>query len=220
MREIFNRLLKCFGPQYWWPADTEFEVCIGAILTQNTAWSNVEKAIANLKKENLLSPEAIIKVSDGRLKELIRPAGFYNQKAERLKAFSSFILNGGGIEKLSRLSLYDLREKLLSIKGIGKETADSMILYAFKKPIFVVDAYTKRLLFRLGKIDSEKVDYDVLREMVEVCLPSDAELFGEFHALIVRQCKEFCKKKPSCKDCSLKDMCVFYRKVAAEGSHR
>ncbi|WP_456397969.1 endonuclease [Desulfurobacterium sp.] len=220
MRMVFDRLFRFFGPQCWWPADTKFEVCVGAILTQNTAWTNVEKAIRNLKKENLLSPYSIIRVPDERLKELIRPAGFFNQKAERLKIFAKFLVDSGGFEKLSILPLYTLREKLLSLKGVGRETADSMILYAFEKPIFIVDAYTKRLFNRMGFIDSEKIDYDVLREEVERFLPKSTELFGEFHALIVKHCKEFCRKKPMCKGCPLVDNCKFWRNGAAQGSRR
>ncbi|WP_457568611.1 endonuclease [Desulfurobacterium sp.] len=214
MRKVFETLLKRFGRQNWWPAETEFEVCVGAILTQNTAWVNVEKAIFNLKEAGFLSPESILKLSDEVLKELIRPAGFYNQKAERLKLFSRFLVENGGFERLSLLSVSDLRERLLSLKGIGKETADSMILYAFKKPVFVVDAYTKRLFYRLGKINSEKVDYDVLRTMVENELSLDVDVLGEFHALIVRQCKDFCRKKPSCGGCPLLSVCRFKKRAA------
>ncbi|OMH40563.1 endonuclease [Desulfurobacterium indicum] len=220
MRTVFDRLFRFFGPQYWWPAETKFEVCVGSILTQNTAWTNVERAIHNLKKENLLSPYAIVQVPDERLRELIRPAGFFNQKAERLKIFAKFLIDNGGFEKLSLLPLYSLREKLLNLKGVGRETADSMILYAFEKPIFVVDAYTKRLFYRMGFIDSEKIDYDVLREKVERSLPKDIELFSEFHALIVKHCKEFCRKKPLCEGCPLIDGCKFWRNGAAQGSHR
>lgn len=220
MRTVFDRLFRFFGPQYWWPAETKFEVCVGAILTQNTAWTNVERAIRNLKEKSLLSPRAIVQVPDEHLKELIRPAGFFNQKAERLKIFAKFLIDSGGFEKLSTLPIYTLREKLLGLKGIGRETADSMILYAFEKPIFVVDAYTKRLFYRMGFIDSEKIDYDVLREKVECSLPKSTELFGEFHALIVKQCKEFCRKKPVCEGCPLIDSCKFFRNGAAQGSRR
>ncbi len=207
--ELFELLLNRFGYQHWWPADNWFEVCIGAILTQNTAWNNVEKAIFNLKELDYLSPEKINSYDMEILKTALKPAGFYNQKADRLKLLSKFIIGVGGFNSLSALSVDALRDKLLSLRGIGKETADSMILYAFNKPIFVVDAYTKRLFFRLGFIDSEKVDYDFLRLKVEEVFPKETELLKEFHALIVRQCKEFCRKKPLCKGCPLYSDCKF-----------
>ncbi|SNR82534.1 endonuclease III domain-containing protein [Desulfurobacterium atlanticum] len=209
---VYEVLFKFFGPQNWWPADDRFEVCVGAILTQNTSWSNVEKAIRNLKVHGYLSPERILELDSDILKSLIRPAGFYNQKAERLKIFSRFLLESGGFESLSKLSNYSLRETLLSLKGIGKETADSILLYAFSKPIFVVDAYTKRLFYRLGLIDSEKIDYDKLRKIIEGNIPADITIYNEFHALIVRECKEFCRKKPVCENCPIVRMCRFYER--------
>ena len=207
--KVYKTLFEFFGSQNWWPADDRFEVCIGAILTQNTSWSNVEKAIENLKRNGCLSPEKILEIDVDILKNLIRPAGFYNQKAERLKIFSRFLLESGGFEVLSRLPVYRLRDKLLSLKGIGKETADSIILYAFDKPIFVVDAYTKRLFFRLGLIESERMEYDTLRKMVEGDVPKKVSIYNEFHALIVKECKEFCRKKPICEGCPVIEMCKF-----------
>jgi len=208
--EIFQRLYEFWGPQNWWPAETKFEMVVGAILTQNTSWSAVEKAISNLKKANILSIEGILQTPDKILAQLIRPTGYYNQKAKRLKDFCSFLKNefNSDLQKLFSLEISELREKLLSQKGIGYETADSIILYGAEKPIFVVDAYTKRLFFRLGLIESEKIDYNQLQSIFMENLEPQTSLFNEFHALIVKHCKEICKnKKPECKKCCLYEMC-------------
>jgi len=208
--EIFQRLYEFWGPQNWWPAETKFEMVVGAILTQNTSWSAVEKAISNLKKANILSIEGILQTPDKILAQLIRPTGYYNQKAKRLKDFCSFLRNefNSDLQKLFSLEISELREKLLSQKGIGYETADSIILYGAEKPIFVVDAYTKRLFFRLGLIESEKIDYNQLQSIFMENLEPQTSLFNEFHALIVKHCKEICKnKKPECKKCCLYEMC-------------
>ncbi|AZT91198.1 endonuclease [Caldicellulosiruptor changbaiensis] len=208
--EIFQRLYEFWGPQNWWPAETKFEMVVGAILTQNTSWSSVEKAISNLKKANILSIEGILQTPDEILAQLIRPTGYYNQKAKRLKDFCSFLKNefNFDLQKLFSLEIPELREKLLSQKGIGYETADSIILYGAEKPIFVVDAYTKRLFFRLGLIESEKIEYNQLQSIIMENLEPQTSLFNEFHALIVKHCKEICKnKKPECKKCCLHKMC-------------
>ncbi len=199
--EIFNRLYKRFGPQYWWPAETEDEVVIGAILTQNTAWKNVERALNNLRNNNLLGLEKLSKSNIETIKRLIKPAGFFNQKAIYLKNISDFFLESGGFVKLSEIDTETLRHKLLNIKGIGKETADSILLYAFKKPIFVVDAYTKRLVERHNLCSYS--NYDEVQELFMENLPLDEKLFNEYHALIVKLAKEFCKKKPVCNNCPL-----------------
>jgi len=150
VKKIYERLLSFYGPQNWWPAETPFEVVVGAILTQNTAWRNVEKAIENLKREGILDPERILKTSDDVLRELIRPAGFYNQKLQRLKRVCKLIVDSGGLEELFKLPLDELRSVLLSVKGIGPETADAIILYAANKPTFVVDRYTHRVFTLQG----------------------------------------------------------------------
>ena len=151
--EIYQTILKTYGKQNWWPAETPFEVYVGAVLTQNTNWKNVEKAIENLKRENLITPEAILSCPEEKLQELIKPAGFFRQKARYLKNLCHFVEKNGGIENLKRIEMESLRKELLKVKGIGKETADSILLYGLNKPSFVVDAYTKRLFSRLGIVN-------------------------------------------------------------------
>lgn len=203
--EIYNRLYDEFGPQGWWPAKSPFEVMAGAILTQNTAWTNVEKAIKNLKKQKLLSPEKIKKVPIKKLAKAVRSSGFYNEKAKKLKSLVKFLgQNGKSINKLRALDITTLRERLLAVKGIGKETADSVILYALDKPIFVVDAYTKRIFERRGLIEKD-ASYDEIQRFFMNSLPAKTKLFNEYHALIVRTGKEYCKRrKPLCKKCPLR----------------
>ena len=202
--EIYNILHKQFGPQHWWPAETPFEVIVGAILTQNTAWTNVSKAIDNLKKEDHLLPHALHSLPLPRLAGLIRPSGYYNIKAKRLKEFLKFLFNeyDGSLDKMFKTNLSELREKLLKINGIGPETADSILLYAGNYPIFVIDAYTKRILQR-HNIINDGIDYHPLQRLFMNNLPEDADLFNEYHALIVKTAKDFCKKKPLCDICPL-----------------
>lgn len=202
--KIYKQLYKAFGPQHWWPGDTPFEVAVGAILTQNTNWGNVEKAINNLKKERALSAKAIHEMPVNKLASLIRPAGYFNIKAKRLKAFINFLMNDyhGSMEKLKKEDMYSLRHKLLHINGIGPETADSILLYALDKPVFVIDAYTKRVLSRhniLGYGES----YEKFQELFHSFLKKDLQLFNEYHALFVRVGKTFCKTKPICEECPL-----------------
>jgi endonuclease-3 related protein len=204
--DIYRKLLKRFGPQHWWPGDTSFEMIIGAILTQNTAWSNVEKAINNLKAANALTPAKLHQIDIRSLAELIRSAGYYNVKTKRLKGFIDWLFDNydGDIARLGALPLSQLREALLSVKGIGPETADSIILYALGKPSFVVDAYTHRVFSRHLFIPEEDVTYDEVKAFFEDTLEKDVALFNEYHALIVRLGKEFCKKtNPRCTDCPL-----------------
>ena len=204
--KIYHRLYEHFGPQNWWPAETPFEVCVGAILTQNAAWTNVEKAISNLKRANLLDPFKLYQVELPRLATLIKPCGFYNLKAKRLKNFVNFLVSEfkGDLSKLFNLEVREAREKLLSVKGLGKETVDSILLYAGNLPVFVVDAYTYRILFRHGLI-SEEATYDEIQELFESNLPEDPKLFNEYHALLVACGKNLCKKnKPLCDSCPLK----------------
>lgn len=204
--EIYQKLYKFYGPQNWWPAENWFEVVVGAILTQNTSWKNVEKSIENLKDKDLLEPFKLYRISEEKLAELIKSSGFYNLKSKRLKNFLKW-LNGYDfdVNKLKKKDLFSLREELLGIKGIGKETADSILLYAFEKPVFVVDAYTKRMFTRLGFRLSK--DYDEIKDFFEKNLPIRTQLFNEFHALIVNHSKEYCKKVPNCGDCFLKEKC-------------
>jgi len=214
--EIFDILLAAYGPRFWWPAETPFEVCVGAILTQNTNWGNVEKAIANLKQEGLLSPVELRNVPPERLAELIRPAGYFNVKSARLKDFIAWLFEipGGSLEELFSGDWRELREELLKVRGIGPETCDSILLYAGHKPSFVVDAYTKRLFSRLGFI-SATASYNEVRDLFMANLPAEVELFNEYHALIVEHCKERCRTKPLCGECVLRSRCEYYRQASA-----
>jgi endonuclease-3 related protein len=200
---LYNTLYQAFGPRDWWPGDSPFEVAVGAILTQNTAWRNVEKAIGNLKTSGLLSPHTLQHLPAGDLAALIRPAGYYNIKARRLKHFVNFLYTetGGDLEGLLAEDLDTLRDKLLSINGIGPETADSILLYAGNHATFVVDAYTKRILSRHGLLP-EEVSYDEVRSFFMDCLEPDAAMFNEYHALLVCLGHSFClKRNPKCSAC-------------------
>ncbi len=206
--EIFDRLFRRYGPRHWWPAETPFEVCVGAILTQNTSWGNVEKAIANLKRAKLLSPKALRDIPVEQLAEVIRPAGFFNVKAKRLKGFIDWLFASydGSLERLFGGEWCKLREELLTVPGIGPETCDAILLYAGRKPSFVVDAYTRRLFASLGLV-GDGVGYEELRALFMESLPSDPSLFNEYHALIVEHGKEHCRKRPRCAGCSLHVLC-------------
>lgn len=202
--EIYQLLYDAFGPQHWWPGETTFEIITGAILTQNTSWTNVEKAIANLKSAGQLTPEALFHIDISRLAELIRPAGYYNIKTKRLKSFITWLYDNydGEMTNIELVNTNRLREELLEVKGIGRETADSILLYALGRPVFVVDAYTARITMRHKLIDPG-ADYEQLRELFESNLPEDVQLFNEYHALLVRTGKEFCKPKAKCSGCPL-----------------
>jgi endonuclease-3 related protein len=208
--EIYNRLLDRFGPRSWWPAETPFEVCIGAILTQNTNWTNVEKAIRALKQVEVLTPEALHDIPTEELAQLIRPAGYFNLKSARLKDFVTwlFLQHVGSLERMFMVEWTALRVELLKVRGIGPETADSILLYAGNRPTFVVDAYTRRLFHRLGML-AEDAGYDETRALFMEQLSGDAPLFNEYHALIVEQCKQFCRKKPLCQGCPLRTICQY-----------
>jgi len=205
--DIYDRLYQRYGPQHWWPGESQFEIIVGAILTQNTNWKNVEKAIANLKNAGYLTPDKLNGLPIGELAELIRPAGYFNIKAQRLKNFLNWLFEkyDGVLESLEPLALSTLREQLLAIKGIGPETADSICLYGFEKPIFVVDTYTARIFGRHGMIESPS-GYEQIQESFHAELQRDAVLFNEFHALIVRAGKEYCKPKPACDGCPLETL--------------
>jgi len=203
--EIYSTLLDYFGPQHWWPGETPLEIMVGAVLTQNTSWTNVSRAIDNLKQQNLLSMEALYNLPQEILAEKIRPSGYYNLKAGRLKNLLSHIWehNRENLAGFFDNDLPSLRQSLLSVRGIGPETADSILLYAAQKPVFVVDAYTYRILFRHGIIP-EETDYHAIQALFMDGLPEDVALFNEFHALLVRLGKKFCKKnKPLCSTCPI-----------------
>jgi endonuclease-3 related protein len=202
--DVYRKLLKRYGPQHWWPAREPFEVIIGAILTQSTAWTNVEKAIANLKVAGKLSPWALRRLSEAELAGLIHPCGYYNVKARRLKAFVSWLGEyfDDNLEKLLESDTGTLRERLLDIHGIGEETADSILLYAGNKPVFVIDAYTRRIIDRMGLTPASH-DYADYQQLFTSNLPEDVKLFNEYHALLVRHAKEVCRKNPLCQACCL-----------------
>jgi endonuclease-3 related protein len=207
LNEIYQLLFDRFGPQHWWPGQTQFEIITGAILTQNTNWANVEKAIANLKFADCLTPERLYHLDVSQLAELIRPAGYYNIKTKRLKNFINWLFDNydGKPANLETVDTGQLRAELLAIKGIGYETADSILLYAFERPVFVVDAYTARIAFRHHLIEPD-ADYEQLRELFQSNLPEDVRLFNEYHALLVRAGKEFCKPKAKCFGCPLEKL--------------
>lgn len=204
---VFHTLLKAFGPQHWWPGDTPLEVMIGAILTQNTNWTNVEKAIGNLKREGMLDLAGLKRIRPALLAELIRPSGYFNVKAKRLKAFVDWVWAefDGDLDAMFHRNPTSLREDLLSVKGIGRETADSILLYAGQVPVFVVDAYTYRIFSRHGLVP-EGADYEEIRELFEDNLPRDVTLYNEFHALIVALGKNICRRRPRCEACPAREV--------------
>lgn len=206
--QVFEDLYKHYGEQQWWPAESSFEVMVGAILTQNTAWVNVEKAISNLKQANILSPQGIINTDISTLAESLRPSGYFNVKAKRLISFCSWYVQQGEFDVLAAIATADLRKALLSVHGVGEETADDILLYAFDRPVFVVDAYTKRLFSRLGLLDGD-ANYHTVQSVFHENLQRDVTLFNEYHALIVIHCKDVCRKKPHCKSCCLRQVCQF-----------
>ncbi|MEM7819920.1 MAG: endonuclease [Candidatus Aenigmatarchaeota archaeon] len=210
--KIYKKLYNKFGQQKWWPISgkfrpKEFEICVGAILTQNTNWKNVEKALNNLIKRKLIDAESISRTDIKKLQSMIRPSGFYKQKAKKLKAFAKFVYEYKG-------NFYKniTKEELLNINGIGHETADSILLYACNKPYFVVDAYTKRIFSRLGMID-EKHKYEDIKFFFEDNIKKDIKIYKEFHALIVELAKKYCKKIPECKKCPIKDECKYKKEI-------
>ncbi|MBS3175326.1 endonuclease [Candidatus Woesearchaeota archaeon] len=211
---IYDLLLDTYGKQGWWPINNQygnkvilneeekFEICIGAILTQNTSWNNVEKALKNLRNNKLLNKEKLNEINEKELALLIKPSGYNNQKARKIKEFIKFLISKKEIT----------RENLLNVWGIGEETADSILLYAYQKQIFVIDAYTKRIFSRLGMC-KENIDYNGLQIKFHSNLKTNHKIFNEYHALIVKHAKEFCNKKPKCKNCPLRNRCKYFRKT-------
>lgn len=205
---IYDKLLESYGPQGWWPAKTRFEVIVGAILTQNTSWKNVEAVISDLEERDLIDPKALDGIEVKGLAQLIRKTGYFNQKAKKIRAFLDYFRKYSfDLDTMMRADKDKLRAELLGVWGIGPETADAILLYALDKPVFVVDAYTRRAFSRMGIVDS-KISYEDLRAFFEQRLPPDLEFFREFHALIDELAKRECKPKPQCKDCPVSTMCA------------
>jgi endonuclease-3 related protein len=204
----YDRLFDAFGPQHWWPGDSPFEIIVGAVLVQNTSWRNVERAIQNLRDAAVMSPVAMYALPPEELAELIRPAGYYQVKTRRLRNLLQFVLDnfGGSLDEMFTTDLSTLREQLLAVHGIGPETADAILLYAGGLPTFVVDTYTHRVLARHGWIGYE-ADYHEIKDYFESTLPADAPLYNEYHALLVRVGKDFCRRTaPKCEACPLSNM--------------
>lgn len=210
LQKIYHQLMARYGPQYWWPAQEPFEVIAGAILTQSAAWGNVEKAIANLKATGALSPVALHRLTRTEIARLIHPCGYYNTKAQKLKTFAQWLHEhyNGSLNGLFANNIADLRQQLLSIYGIGPETADSIILYAANKPIFVIDAYTRRIIKRLG-LAPKNESYTAYQSLFMANLPPDVRLFNEYHALLVCLGKNVCRSRPLCPQCCLNNICQF-----------
>jgi len=204
LTDIYNALYKYFGPQDWWPGDSPFEIAVGAVLTQNTNWGNVEKAIQNLKREKSLRAKKLHAMPHKKLASLIKPAGYFNVKAKRLRNFLTFLSNHykGSMKRMEAADTVSLREGLLDVNGIGPETADSILLYALGRPVFVIDAYTKRVLHRHGIVSGDAT-YHEMQELFHNNLPDDVQLFNEYHALFVMTGKHYCKPKPRCEGCPL-----------------
>jgi endonuclease-3 related protein len=214
VQAVHDRLLDHYGPQAWWPADDAFEMMLGAILTQNTNWTNVEHAIANLRDAGLLDAQAITDGDEVSLARAIRPSGYFNQKGKKLKVLAEFYLAHGGKAGIDRLP--DARQALLELHGIGPETADSILLYALHRPVFVIDAYTRRIFARLGATPPD-ASYDTLQDYFQSRLPLSAPLFNEYHALIVMHAKQHCRPRPACSGCPLQQECAYPRR-AGHGS--
>jgi endonuclease-3 related protein len=208
LMEAYERMLAKLGPQHWWPGDSPFEIMVGAVLVQNTAWRNVERAIENLRNAGVMDPHALYKIPPSELAELIRPAGYFQLKTKRLRNLLRFVIEqyDGSLEAMFGTSLASLRDQLLTINGIGPETADAILLYAGGMPTFVVDTYAHRILARHGWIDYDAA-YDDIKDHFESTLPEDAVLYNEYHALLVRVGKEYCKRtSPICEACPLAEM--------------
>ncbi|MEW6541316.1 MAG: endonuclease III domain-containing protein [Bacillota bacterium] len=219
LREVYERLYAHFGPRRWWPADSAFEVIVGAILTQQVSWKNVEKAIANLRAGNALSVRMILALPHVELGLLIRPTRYYNQKAQRLKDVCLMINeeSGGDTMRFLQQEPGSLRRRLLAVRGIGRETADSILLYAAGRPVFVIDHYTHRILQRLGRAHGRE-SYDELQRLFEAHLPRDPALFNEYHALLVAHGHHLClKTSPRCPECPLADLCAYAPQAAPKG---
>jgi endonuclease III related protein len=204
LRAIYDKLYSFYGQQHWWPGETPFEIAVGAILTQNTNWINVEKAIDNLRSNGVLNAKALHELHLTELASLIRPSGYYNLKAKRLRAFIDFLMDkyGGSMVRMRKGDTATLRQELLAINGIGHETADSILLYALDKPVFVIDAYTRRVLSRHGIMEIA-ASYQAYQKIFHRAFAEDVKLFNEYHALLIRLGKDYCRPQPRCAECPL-----------------
>ncbi len=216
LMQVYHRLYRRYGPQGWWPGDGPLDVVVGAILTQSAAWTNVEKALRNLKDADCWSLESIDRCAQEELASIIRPSGYFNAKARKLKAFAHHVCHhyGGHLEAFFNQETVELRSELLSIHGIGPETADDILVYAAGKPSFVIDAYTRRIMDRMGLIESgKKTSYDECQSRFQERLPADPQLYNEYHALLDQHAKMACAKVPRCADCCLLDLCLTGRSL-------
>lgn len=220
---IYKTLSSHYGAQHWWPADTRFEVMVGAILTQNTAWKNVEQTLSLLKQHQPLDPESLLSTPDKKLAQRLRPSGYFNIKCQRLKNYCRWYISHSGYTALAQMDTTTLRQSLLAINGIGPETADDILLYAFERPVFVIDAYTRRIFSRLGLIDAE-ANYEILRTWFETTVFTSlcttrgtrsvragtlVDYYNEYHALIVNHGKDICRPQPRCEQCCLRQQCTY-----------
>lgn len=217
LRRVYGMLLDAFGAQEWWPAQTAFEVMIGAILTQNTAWTNVERALERLRSRIPLDAESILAMDPLDLADALRPSGYFNVKSQRVRGFCEAYLQAGGHRGLDALATSELRARLLAIKGIGPETADDILLYAFDRPVFVVDAYTRRIFERLGLLAVGET-YEGIRRAFEQALGPDVPMLKEYHALIVSHGKEICRTRPACHRCALNRTCAAAAATSSDSS--
>ena len=206
--DVYSRLYARYGPQHWWPGNSQLEVVLGAILTQSAAWTNVEKALANLRAAEALSVEALRRIDERELATLLRPSGYFNAKARKVKAFIDHLWDNyaGDLQSFLSKDIVELREELLSLYGIGEETADDIVLYAADKPSFVIDNYTRRILGRL-RFSPESHTYQAYQQLFHQNLPADPAMYNEYHALLDRHAKLTCKKEPQCKECCLLELC-------------
>jgi endonuclease-3 related protein len=208
LTDLHDRLLDVYGPQRWWPAETRLEIIVGAVLTQNTAWANVERALDNLRQARALSLSRLLALPHEALAELLHPAGYFNVKARRLVNLLNAVPRRGGLRAMDGMETAALRQRLLAVNGIGPETADDILLYAFGRPVFVIDAYTRRLFARLGLARGNEA-YDDLRRGVEGALPGAVGWYQEFHALVVAHAKQRCRPTPDCPACPIRKVCGF-----------
>lgn len=210
INRVYREMSRRYGPRYWWPADSQFEIMVGAILTQNTNWNNVERALDNLKRAGALDPDTILATHHKRLASWLRPSGYFNVKSKRLRNLCRWLVENGGVRELQRMQTPVLRSALLSVYGVGRETADDILLYAFDRPVFVIDAYTRRIFSRIGLIQGHE-DYDVIRDMFESKLRGQPPDYKEYHALIVLHGKTVCRPAPYCEQCCIRKICAFHR---------